>query len=476
MELYPWQEKDRAEAVDALNIFGGACLAWGMGSGKTITAVEIAKSVPHERVLIVAPLSTHPSWAKTAQGQGAPVVSKAGNGNKAEKEALFGLEFGVPGWYIVGPAFLTRANPAEWPEFDLVIVDEVHQITEKTSKGLKKLLTLDAPRRLALSGTPARNKVENLWGLNRFLYPELDSLSEVADSNFYSWAAYRLTKKLVYTSQRDRWGNPKTVTQYEGEKEPGSIFRDMPHVSVHLARERCCEAHSEGVLAALKEPSVMHETITLTPEQKKIIRDMETQMVTWLGENQMVTDIPLTAQLRIRQCILGVPTVTWYEEDGEEKQEVSFDPACKSPYLDRLIEILSQDEEPFVVWTASQKFAEVVTARLQKAGIPAEEYSGKRKADLNMFGTAYRVLVAIPAALGTGTDGVQSICQSEVWLDRDLDPTTNEQAEARLMRNGQKGQVRRWIFHDDIGLSEGRFSDAVMKRLELNRSLRLEHA
>src|SRR5690606_31384356 len=113
---------------------------------------------------------------------------------------------------------------------------------------------------------------------------------DVADSNFYSWATYRLEKKLVYTSQRDRWGNPKTVIQFEGEKEPGQIFRDMPHASVHLARERCCDAHPEGVLADLREPSVMHETLTLTPEQKRAIRDMETQMVTYLGDNPMVTE------------------------------------------------------------------------------------------------------------------------------------------------------------------------------------------
>lgn len=475
MILYPWQATDVETAADAIRTTGGSLFSWGMGSGKTVSAVEVAKALEAERVLVIAPLSTHESWNLTSQGQGAPEIRRASSKTKADKEALFGVEFGLPGWYVMSHAMVTRATTEEWPAFDLVICDEIHLVAEKSSKGLKKILGIEAAGRLALSGTPARNKVENLWGVSRFLWPELDGFAEVADKSFYRWAAFRLKETTVYTNQRDQWGNPKTVKQFTAEKDTGSIFRDMPYASVHLARERCCDAHPNGVLAALTEPAVMHETITLTPEQKRAIRDMETQMVTWLGEHPMVTEIPLTAQIRIRQCILGVPTVEWYEEDGEDKQEVSFSQDCKSPFLDRLIEILSQDEEPFVVWADSQKFAEVVVARLTKAGITAAEYSGKRKAPVEEFGTSYRVLVAIPSALGTGSDGLQRVSKSEVWLSRSLDETVNEQAEARLMRNGQTGQIRRWIFFDDQGISEGRFSDAVMKRLELNKSLRLDN-
>lgn len=474
MELYEWQANDVTGAVEAIKATGGALLSWGMGSGKTVTGVEIAKRLEAKRVLVIAPLSTRESWDRTAQGQNAPNVQPAHNKNKAGKKALAGLEWGVEGWYVVSHAFMTRSDVSEWEEFDLVICDEIHLVAEKTSKGLKNLLKIQAKGRVALSGTPARNKLENLWGVSRFLWPHLDEAGEVADAKFWRWAALRLEEKTVYTNQRDQWGNPKTVKQFTGEKDPGSLFKEMPFASVHLAREKCCEYHPNGVLASLQEPAVMHETIEMLPEQRRAIRDMETQMVTYLNDHPMVTDIPLTAQLRIRQCILGVPTVTWYEEDGEDKQEVSFAEDCKSPFLDRLREILSEDEEPFVVWTESQKFAEVVVARLNKWGLTSAEYSGKRKAPIAEFGSTYRVLVAIPSALGTGSDGLQQVSNSEVWLSRSLDETVNEQAEARLFRNGQAGQVRRWIFFDDGGISEGRFSDAVQKRLELNKSLRFD--
>lgn len=475
LTLYPWQAADVKRIVAELPTVGGALLPWALGSGKTVASLEILRGLDAKRALIIAPLSTHDSWVATAKRQGLPEVRIANRKNKAGRAALADLEMGWDGWYVVGPTFMTRSDVSMWG-VDAIIADEVHQYVEKTSKGLKNLLKIESTYRIALSGTPARNKVENLWGVNRFLYPHLDRITEVADKNFYSWAAYRLDTKIVFTSQRDQFGNPKTVKEYTGEKELGKTFRDMPLVIPHYARERCCDAHPNGVLADLHEAVEVHETIDLLPDQKRAIKDMETTLVTFIEDNPMVADIPLVAQQRIRQCILGVPTVEWTEKNGEEEQTVSFADDCKSPFIDRLIEILNDDDEPFVVWTPSAKFARVVVRRLNKAGITADEYSGSRKADIGRFGKDFRVLVAIPSAAGTGTDGLQRVSNSEVWLDRDLDETTNEQAVGRLFRTGQTGQVRRWIFHDDQGLSQGRFSDAVEKRLELNRSLRLDSA
>lgn len=476
LTLREWQAADVEAAGRALQETGGALLAWCMGSGKTLAGSEVLGRLGGaDRVLIVAPLSTHDSWIERVREQGAAEPVVANRKNKGGQVALFNLEFGLPGWYVVSPAFMTRSDVSTWPRFDALVIDEVHQVAEKSSRGLKNILKIETDARLALSGTPARNKVENLWGVSRILWPHLNAPGEVADDKFWRWSDARLESKTIYTGRKDQWGKPVTAKEFTGEKEPGGIFRHMPFVSVHLARERCCEFHPEGVLASLEEPAVMHETVTLLPEQKRAIRDMEDFMVTFLEDNPMVADIPLTSQQRIRQCILGVPTVEWTkDEEDEDVQTVSFDPDCKSPFLDRLVDILSTDDEPFIVWSDSQKFVEVVTKRLNEAGIPAAEYSGKRKADRAEFGKSYRVLVAVPSSLATGSDGIQEVCRSEVWLSRDLDETTNEQGEARLFRMGQEAGIRRWIFHDDRGISEGRFGDAVMKRLALNQSLRVD--
>jgi hypothetical protein len=37
---------------------------------------------------------------------------------------------------------------------------------------------------------------------------------------------------------------------------------------------------------------------------------------------------------------------------------------------------------------------------------------------------------------------------------------------------GQRHQVVRYVFHDDLGISEENYGDAITKRLQLNRSLK----
>lgn len=160
---------------------------------------------------------------------------------------------------------------------------------------------------------------------------------------------------------------------------------------------------------------------------------------------------------------------------GED--EVFFEEDCKSPHIDRLIEILQDDieDETALVFTDSQRFASVVTARLNKAGVSAFEFSGKttntRDADIAQFGGRFRVMVAVISAGGTGLDKLQGVCNNEIWLSRSLDETDNEQAMGRLDRRGQRKQVMRWVFHDSEGVSEEDYWNAMTKRAKLKMSL-----
>lgn len=472
---YPYQEADIARFIDA----GGVGLLNACpGAGKTLVATEIVHRMKAGVTLIIAPLSTHnTAWAETVKGQTGQDIRKIGNGNKAEKTALFEMELGYPGYYITTPQFMTRYETQNWT-LDALVCDEIHQYTAPTTKGFKKLKEITAPIRIAMSGTPARNHFVNLYGVCVFLWPELNGKDEVADDFFYFWKRNRMTSTKVWTKGRN--GEAKQVEVFETEKIPGTLLRQMPLQISHHARERCCDApeHANGVLGHLAEPIEMQEVIPLRADQKKIIKDMETTMVTWLQDHPMVAEIPLTAQQRIRQGILGTLTVDWTEdEEGNDVQTVSFDDDCKSPFLDRTLEILEDlGDETVIVWTDSAKFANVTVKRLNDAGIKTDQYSGSRKADLAGFGTDYRVLVAVPSSFGTGSDGAQRVCSNEIWLSRDLDRTTNHQAEARLQRNGQKYTVRRWLLWDDLGVASGNFGSQVEKQLLLNQSLRVDGA
>lgn len=461
-----------------------ALLNMGTGSGKTAEALFAARQGGSDVTLVIAPEQTHGSaWLPTIPQILGVEGRVIGNGRKAQKEALFDFELGYPGVYLVTPELFTRADISAWTG-DLLVVDEAHKISGPRTKGQIKLggrgrndekpLAHQFEGALMLSGTPLRNRFEFAWSHSMALWPEYGGRGGVAHSNYFQWQADRMDYRTIYTSQRDRDGNPKKVKQYYGETEPGRWMEEAPCVITHLKRENCCAYHPNGYMP-MDEPMVKRETISLVPAQKRAIKELEDHMMTWLGENPLVVDIPLTKATRVRQFTLGVPTVTYDEEDNAN---VFFEEDCVSPFYNRLEEFLLEEvpDENVVVFVDSQRFAEVVNKRLNTKGISSFEFSGAtrktRTADANEFGGKYRVVVGTLAAIAEGFDGLQKVSQTEVWLSRSTDETINEQAAGRLDRIGQKRRVYRLILEDDLGLAAGKYSEAIEKRLQLNRSLR----
>ena len=195
-------------------------------------------------------------------------------------------------------------------------------------------------------------------------------------------------------------------------------------------------------------------------------------MFTYLNENPLIADIPLTQKQRIRQLTLGeadaVPV-------GDDKTSIEFPKDYPSPFLDETIHILSNlpEGEPVVIFLESQRYAEVLTYRLTKAGYKAEEYSGKRKADLEQFGKDYQVLVGVLSAIGTGTAGMNHVAHTEIIFEQPVSLTLKAQGEARLERLDNKHQVQRYVLLDDMGVQAGRVDDLLAKQILVNRSVRV---
>ena len=504
MKPYPFQVAD-LEKLRKHNYRG--LVNAGTGVGKTATGLFAAREGGAGVTLVIAPDQTHESaWAPTAAKINGIEARVIGSRNKATKQALTDFELGFPGVYMATPEYFTRADISAWGG-DLLIVDEAHKLARPGGKGQRKLGGYDSsdPEPLArrfdgvmhLSGTMLRNRFEYAWSHGRSLWPELNKRGQLADASFFLWQSDRMLYETIttgvtwlpvsweaYKNRGETWGKViggephlgtlKTARKYLSEAEPGRWISEAPCVITHFKREECCEFHPNGFME-LEEPLVKREIIQLAPAQKKAIKELENHMMTWLEENPLVVDIPLTKAIRVRQFTLGVPTVTYDEEDNAE---VTFAEDCVSPFYNRLEEFLTEEvpDENVVVFVDSQRFAAVVTARLNKAGISAFEFSGAtrktRMADAEQFGSKYRVIVGVIAAISEGFDGIQAVCNNEVWLSSSTDETLNEQGRGRTDRTGQRKQVFRLELVDDLGLSEGRYSDALEKRLLLNRSLR----
>lgn len=511
MKPYPFQVAD-LEILRANNYTG--LLNVEPGGGKTAASLFAARDSGAERILIIAPEQTHRSaWKPTVEAVLGREACVIGNNLKAKRQALFDLELGTPGVYLTNPQFFTRADASEW-RGDMLIVDEGHLLNAARSKGQRKLsgyhhsdgepLSRRFDARLFLSGTSWRNNFERAWATMRFLWPDLYQRGQVAHDSYWLWMSDRMTYEDVikdvewfetdwgtYRNRGETWGKviggvphlgkPNTVKKYLNEIEPGNLISEAPCVITHFRRERCCDFHPQGFLPT-DAPQEIRQVIELAPAQKKAIRELEDHYMTWLDGQPMTVDLTLTQQQRIRQLALGVPVLEFYtgeNADGDlvEKVRLDFEVDCKSPFTEQLFEILDElEDEPVVVYLESQRFARVLVEKLNRAGIPAFEYSGVTKKErddtLAEFGSTYRVAVVTLSSGGTGLDGLQDVTSTEVWFERSVDETVNVQGEARTDRMGQPRRVQRYILVDDEGRAEGRMNEQLEKRRALAKTLR----
>jgi SNF2 family DNA or RNA helicase len=453
---YEYQQRD----IDNLVAHDGTgIIATQVGGGKTLVAIEVAKALGTVCNLVIAPKGTHKrAWEKTIQRQIPEAEVKYVNSTKKGQEAFAQLHKGDAGWYLISPEYFRSMHWAGITP-DLAVFDEVHRASNRKSKTAKMLHTLKAKRRIGMSGTIAGNRVEGFWAVLRWVYPD------VATRSFWAWAN-------KYCQIVDDFWAGKTVM---GEKMPGSIVSDIPCYIRHLKREKCCEFHQEGMDADLPSMVTIERTVQLGAEQKRIYKKMERDLFVFLEGNPLVAEVPIAVRVRLRQITLGTPSIS-------ESGEVFFDVDCKSTKLDELFTIISDhpEGEAMLILTHSQKFANVVTKRLEASGKSAFEWSGQASQKLRDEALTQFIagdipyIVGVISAIGEGTDGLQERASVVVWLSKDDNRLLNEQAAGRLDRRGQKGSVVSYEILAEDTYDEGQLSKLILDQLAMNESLRGE--
>ena len=421
-----------------------------MGTGKTLKAVEVVKGLNAQTVLLIAPLGTRLGWKVTFERQGVELPFKWINSTKAGKEAYADWYWQTPGIYFVGVEYFARLGwhgkqrtDAWLREPDVVLFDEVHRAQNRKSKTLRTLKQVKAGFKLAMSGTPTGNSFEGAWSVTKWLWPSL------IPNSFHAWA------NAWCRFEYDHFA--PTGKKIVGEKNPGAFFKSLP-----------CYIRIESELnVAIDEQTVYCE---LSRKQRKAYDDLEKNMVTWVGENPLVVEFPITLRARLRQATLGMFDV---DADGN----VSFSMDCESSKIDTAKQILADDfeNEPALIFTDSRKFADVLVYRLGDARAWHGEVSQveREKIKQDFIDGKFKYLVAVQSAIAEGVDGLQYATRNMLWMSRSDNRLLNEQAVARVHRRGQEQTVRsREIIALDT-YDAGVLSSQLSKAMEMNRTLKV---
>ena len=141
----------------------GALLADDMGLGKTIQTITVIKG----RTLIVAPTSVLPNWQNEMKKFRPDLDAKIWHGSSRSPTPQGQVTLTT---YGLLRAEFDTLNEIEW---DMVVLDEAQHIKNPASKVAKAAHELNGNFRVALTGTPVENSLEDLWSQYQFLNPGL---------------------------------------------------------------------------------------------------------------------------------------------------------------------------------------------------------------------------------------------------------------------------------------------------------------
>jgi len=162
----------------------GACLADDMGLGKTVQAIAVmldhAEAGP---CLVVAPTSVCPNW-QTEIARFAPTLATHRLSAASDRAALV-AGLGPRDVLVCSYGLLHgETELLGGRSWQMVVLDEAQAIKNADSKRAQASLVLQAGFRLALSGTPVENDLDELWSLFNFVNPGLLSSREGFQKRF----------------------------------------------------------------------------------------------------------------------------------------------------------------------------------------------------------------------------------------------------------------------------------------------------
>ncbi len=171
-DLRPYQMRGYNWACSLLMAGFGCILADDMGLGKTVQAIAVLLRLDEEGllgeggVLVVAPAALLSNWEREL-GRFAPSLPVARyHGTKRSLSVKYRVLLTT-----YQTAVRDRATLASL-QFSLLIADEAHLMKNAATALSKTIKSLEIPFRLALSGTPVENRLEDLRSLFDFILPD----------------------------------------------------------------------------------------------------------------------------------------------------------------------------------------------------------------------------------------------------------------------------------------------------------------
>ncbi|MDJ0572747.1 MAG: DEAD/DEAH box helicase [Pleurocapsa sp. MO_192.B19] len=160
------------------NLGLNGCLADDMGLGKTVQVIarliqERNNNTQVAPTLLIAPTSVIGNWQKEIAKFAPHLQSMIHHGSSRSKDVSQFQQEIASHDVIITSYTLVRKDAKLFDRIDWqrIVLDEAQNIKNPKAAQTKAILKLNAPHRLALTGTPVENRLLDLWSIFNFLNP-----------------------------------------------------------------------------------------------------------------------------------------------------------------------------------------------------------------------------------------------------------------------------------------------------------------
>ncbi|HWD37977.1 MAG TPA: DEAD/DEAH box helicase, partial [Fimbriimonas sp.] len=410
-DLRPYQSEG-VGWLDFLSEFGfGGILADDMGLGKTVqTLAHIARQkkaglVTHP-VLIVGPTSTIPNWLAEIERFTPTLKVLKLHGPHRKMDFV-----SIPRYDIVLTSYPLLARDRQDLidyEFHAIVLDEAQNVKNATTNVAKASSELKANYRVALSGTPIENNLDELWSLFRFAMPGLlGGLTE-----------FRREFRFPIENQNSNAAREllaRRIRPFILRRTKEEVVKELPPKTVIVDRIEFDDAQRD-----------LYDALLLTVEQR--VREA----VESRGWDKSRMEI-LELLLRLRQVCC-------------DPKLLKTDEAPESAKLDRLVEMLSElasEGRRALVFSQFTSMLDLMEPRLKEQGLAWVRLSGNTKdraTPVKRFqaGEVPIFLISLRAG-GTGLNltAADTVIHYDPWWN----PAVENQATDRAHRIGQDKPV-----------------------------------
>jgi SNF2 family DNA or RNA helicase len=428
-QLRPYQQKD----VNFLSQQKNIGIFNEMRTGKTPTALFVFKCWGVPNLLIVCPGILQAQWQEAVEkwlNQPAYIISYL---SLSEREIIYQRFSQEKKWIVIISKDIFKIDSEYFRNLrkknkELVfcsIIDEAHFLRNYQSQQSKSIYTLkDSEYKMALTGTPIVNHSSDIFGILKFLQPDVYT-------SYWNFAKEFFLIRETAIPKNDQVFKIKKVLGFKNEK----MYQKLQHLLNQIS-------------VARKQKEVLPWLPLIEKKEVKLLMERNQQLVYSHWTQKWDQNYPLEFLAKLKTLTLYPPGLINEEKNKKDflnEKNRQLVKNCRGSKISYLINFCQENQEQsiLVFSTRTETFLEPLAKFLQesikfkqkemKIGLITGKITHQQRIEFisDFQKGKIKILLCNIQSAGMGLNLSQA--DIAIFADRSYSPADNEQAEARFL-------------------------------------------